>query len=123
MKFFTHTTNAIKTRGQSLVGYIQATALQMQQVFGAPMVVSNCGTIKFTKLWKIQFEDGAAASIYNWVNDEDAPADNEPVSWRIDGRSHEVVTLIHDAFRAGVGLSFRPAEGTSEKQLAEGATW
>lgn len=99
MHFHTHNQAHVETHLTMLQGSIQATREQMIKAFGLPIQSSSSRVIND---WKIQFADGTVATIYDWKT-EPFP-DDQPYTWRVGGKTHRAVELIHQAFRKAHGL-------------------
>lgn len=89
---------------------IQATRAALCKAFGAPIYTGDEGD-KVNFEWHVLFEDGRVATIYDWR--QDPVADDVPVTWHIgakpDENPKEIVALVHNAFRAAHGLTYRSA--------------
>lgn len=79
--------------GTSLKGYVIATYDELFDAFGEPDEGPNdLEADKVTCCWRLQFEDGTVASIYDWK--EDATPYHR-YDWHIGGKSSEAVDLVH----------------------------
>lgn len=82
--------------GTSLQGYVRATRDELMETFGDPMHFSS--EDKVTTEWKIQFDSGDVATIYDWKRYEQGrPGFGEVYEWHIGGNSYEVKDLVADA--------------------------
>lgn len=99
MNFHTHNQAIIDDNLTMLQGSIQATRTQLIKAFGEPLQGLSS---RVTNDWKIQFDDGTVAAIYDWKTDPFP--DDELYSWRIRGKTHRAVELVHQAFRKAHGL-------------------
>jgi len=97
MNFRTHNDGPIDSHGCSLQGYITASIVSLARAFGRPIGHGRmCEPI--TTEWKIRFEDGQIATIYDW---NESPVDHEDVvHWHVGGLNRQVVERVHEAFRA-----------------------
>lgn len=103
MKFHTHNDKEVITTLSSMQGYMQATQAELEEVFGVPhMEPSDSRT---TRCWRVQFEDGTVAAIYDWITAP--PSHLAPASWHIAGFDRESVQRVHDAFREVHGFKTR----------------
>jgi hypothetical protein len=102
MNFITHKDRKIETVGSSLHGFIQATYVQIEAVFGKPMlkVVDPNNDVTY---WAVEFEDGTVATIYAWCDEGEKPDDI--VAWHIGCKHSAAVSLVHDTFREAFGFS------------------
>lgn len=98
MKFFTHSDRKINTNGTSLQGYIQRTQVQLEAVFGAPIVEDVDGQV--THRWEIEFADGTAATIYDWLGSD---------QYHVGGHARAAAWRVHDAVREVEGFAARAA--------------
>lgn len=101
MNFHTHNQAVIDDHLTMLQGSIQATRAQLIKAFGEPLQGLSSRVLND---WKIQFDDGTVAAIYDWKTDP--LPDDEPYSWRIRGKNHRAVELVHQAFRKAHGLGY-----------------
>jgi hypothetical protein len=104
MNFHTHNQAPINDHLTMLQGSIQATRAQLIAAFGE---CRQGPSSRVAHDWKIQFADGTVATIYDW-NSEPFPED-EPYNWRIGGKAHRAVELVHQAFRKAHDLHARSA--------------
>lgn len=110
MNFQTHNDKSIDLTGTQLVGYIQATRAQLEVAFGSPIEKSSSADEPITTNWKIQFENGKVAMIYDWKRyDRGAPGADEVVDWHIGTHSKRTEWLVHDTFREAHDLKARAA--------------
>ena len=90
------TGSSVNIVGTSLKGYLVSTREELTKVFGKP--VDYAEGDKVTTEWKIKFDNGLVACIYDWKRYENGrPADNELYDWHIGGTNYDVVSLIKDA--------------------------
>jgi hypothetical protein len=86
--------------GGSLMGYIfNVTRAEIETVFGKPTfdeaVEPFSGDGKLTVEWTLRFEDGTAATIYDWKRYElGTPAMHERTDWNIGGDKFRAVELV-----------------------------
>lgn len=100
MKFITHQDAEINDHLTMLKGSIQATRKQLNVAFGQ---CRQGPSSRVAHDWKLEFRDGTVATIYDW--ESEPVADDVPYNWRIGGRTHRAVELVHQAFREAHGLS------------------
>lgn len=87
-----------EVNGTSLRGYVTATRREMERVFGAPDTELQD---KVTTEWRIKFDCGTVATIYDWKRYEDgAPGMDEEYQWHIGGHDYKAVERIEDALLA-----------------------
>ena len=101
MNFHTHNHAIVNDHLTMLQGSIQATRAQLIRAFGEPLQGLSSRVLND---WKIQFDDGTVATIYDWKTDPFP--DDEPYNWRIGGKTHRAVELVHQAFRKAHGLGY-----------------
>lgn len=65
MNFKTHNDKEVNVGGTSLIGTIDAGFYQIKKVFGKPIPTDECD-YKTEAEWHIEFEDGVAATIYDY---------------------------------------------------------
>lgn len=99
MNFRTHNQVQINDHLTMLQGTIQASLAQVIKAFGE---CRKGPSERVVHDWKIQFDDGTVATIYDW--NSDPISDATPYNWRIGGKSHRAVELVHQAFRKAHGL-------------------
>ena len=99
MNFHTHHQAIVNDHLTMLQGSIQATRTQLIKAFGEPLQGLSS---RMLNDWKIQFDDGTVATIYDWKTDP--LPDDEVYAWRIGGKTHRAVVLVHQAFRKAHGL-------------------
>lgn len=87
MKF----TNDANINGTSLKGYIKTTYAKLFDVFGEPYRGPDDAGDKVTCEWRIQFDDGTVATIYDWKLDS---TPFEEYRWHIGGRSMDAVDRV-----------------------------
>ena len=101
MKF----TKAIKANGTHLQGNVGATYQELVEVFGEPIRYDSDGTThmnnKTDAEWRISFEDGTVATIYNYKNGLNyLGAEGKRVSeismWNVGGHSERAVFLVNE---------------------------
>jgi len=101
MKF----TKATEANGTHLQGNVGATYQELVEVFGEPIRYDSDGTThmsnKVDAEWRITFEDGTKATIYNYKNGLNyLGAEGKRVSqimmWNVGGYSERAVTLVND---------------------------
>ena len=93
MKF---TTTDIVTNGTSYQGLIKATYLDLVDVFGPPAFGphDNSGD-KVTCEWVLEFDDGTAATIYDWNMVDTTYA---LYDWHIGGFDQRAVELVTEVY-------------------------
>jgi hypothetical protein len=96
MNFRTHNDEFINVNGTSYKGEIKTTYKKLVDVFGEPGEGSADG--KTDVNWKIEFDNGEVANIYNWKNgirygNTNIESINE---WNIGGYKSSVVKLIEE---------------------------
>ena len=101
MKF----TKAAEANGTHLQGNVGATYQELVEVFGEPIRYDSDGTThmnnKTDAEWRISFEDGTVATIYNYKNGLNyLGAEGKRVSeismWNVGGHNERAVTLVND---------------------------
>jgi hypothetical protein len=101
MKF----TKTIEANGTHLQGNVGATYQELVEVFGEPIRHESDGTThmsnKVDAEWRISFEDGTVATIYNYKNGLNyLGAEGKRVSeismWNVCGYDERAVTLVND---------------------------
>ena len=101
MKF----TKTIEANGTHLQGNVGATYQELVEVFGEPIRYASDGTThmhnKVDAEWRITFEDGTKATIYNYKNGLNyLGAEGKRVSqismWNVGGYDERAVTLVND---------------------------
>lgn len=85
MKF----TNDALVTGTSLQGHIVTTYGELVEKFGEP----NKGGDKTTVEWRLDFEDGTIATIYDWKYGETPMHKTE---WNIGGKNSDAVFRVYE---------------------------
>lgn len=86
---------SINANGTSLKGKLVSTREELTKVFGKPEFYGEGN--KITVEWKIKFDNGLIATIYDWKRYEKGlPSENELYEWHIGGMSYDVVSLVRD---------------------------
>jgi len=85
MKF----TNDALVTGTSLKGHIVTTYAELVEKFGEP----NKGSDKTTVEWRLDFEDGTVATIYDWKYGETPMHKTE---WNIGGKNSDAVFRVYE---------------------------
>ena len=95
----------IEANGTHLQGNVGATYQELVEVFGEPIRHESDGTThmsnKVDAEWRITFEDGTVATIYNYKNGLNyLGAEGKRVSeismWNVGGYDERAVTLVND---------------------------
>ena len=95
MSTFTNSTS-VNIHMTHLQGSIVATRREIEAVFGAPTVEGEFD--KTTTEWRLQFDDGTVATIYDWKRyDLGAPAMDERITWNIGGHAAQAYFRVADA--------------------------
>ena len=96
MEYRTHNQEHINVNGSSYKGEITTTYAKLVELFGEPS--KNSGDGKMDVNWKIEFENGTVASIYNYKNGvKYGNSDIESITeWTIGGYKSECVNLIKE---------------------------
>ena len=96
MKYRTHNDEHINAAGTSHKGELITTYGKLVELFGDPRKASGDG--KTDAEWKIEFENGEVASIYNYKNGAKYgnPNIESITEWNIGGYKSEVVNLIQE---------------------------
>lgn len=89
----------------SLQGYIQATYMELANVFGFPAVED--GEEHVYNYWRLVFQDGTVCTIYDW--NFNGAAGNAVYSWHIGGADRNAAMLIHETFRERTEIMRRVA--------------
>ena len=94
MKYRTHNDEHINAVGTSHKADFTTTYAKLVELFGEPRKASGDG--KVDEEWKVEFENGEVASIYNYKNGAKYGNPNiETITeWTIGGYKSEVVKLI-----------------------------
>ena len=101
MKF----TKATEANGTHLQGNVGATYQELVEVFGEPIRYDSDGTThmnnKTDAEWRISFEDGTVATIYNYKNGlnylgAEGKRVNEISMWNVGGHSERAVFLVNE---------------------------
>ena len=94
MKYRTHNDEHINAVGTSHKADIRTTYDKLVELFGEPRKASGDGKVDVE--WKVEFENGEVASIYNYKNGAKYGNPNiETITeWTIGGYKSEVVKLI-----------------------------
>jgi len=90
MKF----TNRANINMTGLKGEFPIAFAELVEIFGAPDVGPNADLDKTTCEWRLQFEDGTIASIYDYKMGFTPMSEYE---WHIGGHSAEAYTHVVDA--------------------------
>ena len=85
MKF----TNDALVNGTSLKGHIVTTYAELVEKFGEP----NKGSDKTTVEWRLDFEDGTVATIYDWKYEVTPMHKTE---WNIGGKNSDAVFRVYE---------------------------
>ncbi len=94
MKF----TNDSDINGTSFKGSVVTTYAELVKVFGEPDDGPNdLDADKVTCCWRLQFEDGTIASIYDWKTNSTPYGKYE---WHIGGKSTAAVDRVLETFYA-----------------------
>ena len=106
MKYFTHNQLPIDINGTCGQSTIDCMYSELETTFGKPMQ-SGFDDYKSDAEWRIQFEDGLIATIYNWKNGRNYLGDEGLEVWEIDhwhigGSSPDVVQRIKRIVREDV---------------------
>ena len=75
---------ATDTNGTCLQGTLWATKRELKSVFGKPLFEDFYAYDKVLTEWKLEFEDGSVATIYDWKLDEPLGMDDN-YEWHIGG--------------------------------------
>jgi hypothetical protein len=96
MKYRTHNDEHINLAGSSYKGDITTTYDKLVELFGEPS--KNSGDGKTDVNWKVEFENGEVANIYNYKNGVKYGNPNiETITeWTIGGYKSVVVKLINE---------------------------
>ena len=89
MKF----TNKANINMTGLKGEFPITYAELVEIFGAPDYGPNSDMDKTTCEWRLQFEDGTSASIYDYKMGFTPMNEYE---WHIGGHTAEAVTRVHE---------------------------
>ena len=101
MNYKTHNDTNVNAAGTSLVGKITASYENLIETFGEPMEGDG---YKTDADWKIEFEDGSVATIYNWKNGKNYCGHSglktvNIRNWNIGGVDDMVVDYIQQTLR------------------------
>jgi len=95
----------IEANGTHLQGNVGATYQELVEVFGEPIRHESDGTThmsnKVDAEWRISFEDGTVATIYNYKNGLNyLGAEGKRITqismWNVGGYDERAVTLVND---------------------------
>ena len=75
-----------------LQGYVDASYYELHAAFGAPLH-NNDG--KTRREWRLEFDDGTLATIYDWKKHDTRVED--VLHWNIGGRSPDAVHAVQSA--------------------------
>lgn len=102
MKYITHNENdLINANMTSLRGAITCTYTDLVRTFGEPMK-DGFDDYKSDAEWKVQFENGTVATIYNWKDGKNYCGEQglevwEITDWHIGGHEFDCVQYVRDA--------------------------
>lgn len=97
MKFQTQSSENATFVGGSLVGYIEATRKELEEVFGKPTYDTPSSDGKTLTEWVVTFEDGTTATIYDYKRYEEGKVGlHETYDWHIGGQSEKSVELVKE---------------------------
>jgi len=85
----------IDVTGTSYVGLIEASYLELADIFGED--VGESGDGKVTAEYNVRFADGTVATIYNWKTDADPLFEK---NWHVGGKNNEALWNVMDALDA-----------------------
>jgi hypothetical protein len=108
MKF----TNDASIHGTSLRGYIIATFDELVDAFGQPDEGPDDSADKITCCWRLEFEDGTVATIYDW-KEESTPYHR--YDWHIGGKNSDAVEFVQQTL--ATSRKFQEVVGTQLKKL------
>lgn len=99
MKFTTHNQAVIDTNMSHLQGELDISYAELVNTFGEP---TGSDGYKSDAEWKVCFEDGTRATIYNWKNGKNyCGAEGQEVQditdWHIGGFNEKAVQRIQEA--------------------------
>jgi hypothetical protein len=99
MKFTTHNEAVIDTNMSHLQGELDISYAELVKTFGIPMVWDD---YKTDAEWKVCFEDGTRATIYNYKNGKNyCGAEGQEVQditdWNIGGFNEKAVERVKEA--------------------------
>lgn len=86
-----------EVNGTSLKGYIKATLEQLYDAFDDAHIFRPNSLEKVQIEWRLKFEDGTIATIYDWKKNGYIPYSDELVEWNIGGHTSEAVNLVRQA--------------------------
>jgi hypothetical protein len=100
MKFKTHNDN-IPFMGGSLQGYIDASYIELEEIFGTP---TDGDGYKVDAEWEILFDDGTFCTIYNWKDGENYNGKNGmPIEdirdWHIGGNNTDAIPHLNNLLK------------------------
>jgi len=96
MKYITHNTNDINLDHTHLQGHVDAGYSLLCKLFGQPFSLEG---YKTDAEWRVEFEEGTVASIYNWkdgrnyLGGEGTPTE-QITRWNIGGHDDRALELI-----------------------------
>lgn len=99
MKFTTHNEAVIDTNMSHLQGYVEVSYADLVKTFGEPFYGDG---YKSDAEWKVCFEDGTRATIYNWKNGKNYCGDNGLEThrineWHVGGYEKKAVQRVQEA--------------------------
>lgn len=103
MKFKTHDQTTVNIDGTFLQGHITCDYKTLTKVFGFPLQ-RGFDNYKTDAEWRVKFEDGTVASIYNWKNGHNyLGTAGTPVTkitdWNVGGRDKHTVDRVQSAIK------------------------
>lgn len=95
---YTRTNNV---NGTSLKGTIDASFNELVETFGQPCLLEPPNPYeKVTTEWKLKFENGVVATIYDWKNYGYVAPRDKKVTWHVGGFNSEALTQVKNILNA-----------------------
>lgn len=107
MKYCTHNELPIDTNHTSYKGEIDISYCELCELFGPPLK-EGFDDCKSDAEWRIKFENGTIATIYNWKNGRNycGPLNGldveEITEWNVGGHSIDAIQLVRQVIRQDI---------------------
>lgn len=80
--------------GGSLKGYLVATRLEIEEVFGKPTWDTTSPDGKTTTEWVVELDGSTIATIYDYKEENGKPQPHETIVWHVGGQDTDVTRLM-----------------------------